>query len=337
MSAAESPTDQGRGLAERLLRSSGADRAAIADALNLVDDRRPERAAAARSLLDTLEIERGQSGALRVGITGAPGAGKSTLIDACVRELRARGQSVGVIAVDPSSSRSGGALLGDRFRMRAGAGDDGVFVRSMAARDRLGGLADATYPSTSVLAAAFDMVLVETVGVGQSEVDVAELVDTLVFVAQPAAGDMLQFMKAGILEVPDIFVVNKADLGAAAQRTAGELESGLALAQAKQPGWTPPVIATSARDGGGIEALLDAVLAHRHQLEQSGRLAAHRSRGREQFALGYLERRYGSFGLAQLGGRGTLASQIADMPGLSAASVCELLAARIESALRAGS
>ena len=182
-------------LADRLL---ARERAAVAEALNLIDDQRPARRTAAETLLEQLEGECGA--ALRVGLTGPPGAGKSTLIDALVRKLREREQTVGIIAVDPSSSRSGGALLGDRVRVSSRSSDPGVFVRSMAARDRLGGLAEATRAGVDILSASFDVVLVETVGVGQSESDVSSLVDTLVFVAQPSAGDTLQFMKAGLLD-----------------------------------------------------------------------------------------------------------------------------------------
>ena len=178
------------------------------------------RRAEALALLDDLDRTEPFPGAARIGLTGAPGAGKSTLIDAMVRTLRARGDSVAIAAVDPSSHKSGGALLGDRIRMRAGSTDAGVFIRSMAARDRLGGLAEATYAAVSIMGAVFDYVFVETVGIGQSEGDVAGLVDTLVFVANPGAGDTLQFMKAGILERPDIFVVNKSDIGALAERAA---------------------------------------------------------------------------------------------------------------------
>ena len=183
-----------RSLAERLL---AGERAAVSDALNCIDDQRPAAREQALALLAELEPQAGGTGALRVGVTGAPGAGKSTLLDACVRALRQAETTVGIIAVDPSSQRTGGALLGDRFRMRSSARDPGVFVRSMAARDRLGGLADATHAGVEVLAAAFEIVFVETVGVGQSEGDVAHQVDTTVFVAQPGAGDLLQFMKAG--------------------------------------------------------------------------------------------------------------------------------------------
>jgi len=255
-------------------------------------------------LLDTLERELPAPGAARVGVTGAPGSGKSTLLDRLVVALRQRGESIGVIAVDPSSPRSGGALLGDRFRLRNGARDAGVFIRSMAARNRLGGLSDAARASVLVLAAAFDHVFVETVGVGQSEADVAQLADTLLFVAQPGAGDTLQFMKAGVLELPDLFAVNKADLGEAARRTAGELEAGLGLS-APAPfanGWTPPVVLVSAREGHGIDKLCAALDAHRAHLLESGELAARRRRGRTAFIVDNLRQRYGSFGLERLGG-----------------------------------
>ncbi|HEU4431598.1 MAG TPA: methylmalonyl Co-A mutase-associated GTPase MeaB, partial [Myxococcota bacterium] len=155
-------------------------------------------------MLAALEARIAFGGAPRLGLTGAPGAGKSTLMDALVRAQRARGETVGIVAVDPSSRKSGGALLGDRVRVRSAASDPGVFFRSLAARESLGGLADAARAATTILAAVFDLVIVETVGVGQSEGDVVDLVDTLVFVAQPAAGDTVQFLKAGVLELPDV-------------------------------------------------------------------------------------------------------------------------------------
>jgi LAO/AO transport system kinase len=212
--------------------------------------------------------------------------------------------------VDPSSRQTGGALLGDRIRVPSGAGDPGVFIRSMAARDRLGGLADATRSGVVILSAAFDRVFVETVGVGQSEVDVAGLVDTLVYVGHPDAGDTLQFMKAGILELPDIFVlelpdifvVNKADLGESALRTARELESGLELSPRANAGWTRRVLLVSARDGTGVDLLVDAVDAHRRQQDESGELRARRRRCREAFVLETLENRYGGYGIEALGG-----------------------------------
>ena len=245
-------------------------------------------------------------------MTGAPGAGKSTLLDALIRTYRQRGEPVGVIAVDPSSQRTGGALLGDRFRARSSAGDPGVFFRSMAAGERLGGLATATRAGATVLGAAFDRVIIETVGVGQSESDVASLVDTLLYVAQPGAGDMLQFMKAGVLELPDVFVVNKADLGAVAERTASELEAGLGLAEHEQAGgWVPPVVLVSARDGAGIDTLVQTLDRHRHSLESSGGKASRRKRGRDRFVTESLRGRYGSHGLAALGGDDALRERLA--------------------------
>lgn len=314
----------------------------MAAALNLIDDRRPGRREAALALLDRLERETAARAArgerrepTRIGVTGAPGAGKSTLLDALVRRLRGRGETVGIAAVDPSSRRSGGALLGDRARVRAGAHDPGVFLRSMAARDRLGGLADATWASVTVLAAVFDHVFVETVGVGQSEAEVADLADTLLFVAQPGAGDVLQFMKAGVLEHPDVFAVNKADLGPIAERTAGELATGLALAARSPGGWTPPVLLVSARDARGIDELLAALDDHRRHLAASGEGAARRRRGREALVAGALERRYGSFGLERIGGRDALRARVRAAGDASGFALVLALGQEIEAALSA--
>jgi LAO/AO transport system kinase len=290
-------------------------------------------------LLDDLERGQLRAGAAaaeapRVGVTGAPGAGKSTLLDALVRQLRRRGETVGIAAVDPSSRRSGGALLGDRARVRAGAQDPGVFLRSMAARERLGGLADVTWASVTVLAAVFDRVFVETVGVGQSEIEVAELADTVLFVAQPGAGDVLQFMKAGVLEHPDVFAVNKADLGPLAERTAHELQAGLGMGARADWGWRPPVLLVSARDGRGIDTLLDALDAHRRHLETSGELAERRLRSRGAFVLDALERRYGSYGVDRLGGRDALRARVRASSSPSGFSLLLELGREIEDALR---
>jgi LAO/AO transport system kinase len=307
----------------------------VAEALNLVDDARPARRAAALALLDALEAAGGAGGAWRVGITGAPGAGKSTLLDGLVRALRARGQTVGAIAVDPSSRRTGGALLGDRIRVPSAARDAGVFFRSMAARERLGGLAEASRASVLVLGSAFDVVLIETVGVGQSESDVAELADTLAFVTQPGAGDLLQFMKAGVLELPDVFVVNKADQGPLAERTARELEAGLGLGErGAAPGWTQPVVLVSARDGRGLDALLAALDAHRAFAAGGALLAERRRRGRDHFVRETLRARYGSFGLASVGGDAALAERLAAEPAASGFGLAERLGREIEEALR---
>lgn len=316
-----------------LARLLAGDRTAVAAALNLVDDSRPERRQEALALLDALARTAPFPGAPRIGVTGAPGAGKSTLLDALVRELRRRGRTVGIVAVDPSSTRSGGALLGDRVRVRSLAGDPGVFFRSMAARERLGGLADATRASVAILGAVFDTVLVETVGVGQSEADIAQLADTLVYVAQPGAGDLLQFMKAGILELPDVFAVNKADLGAVAQRTAGELEAGLGLADRAGGGWTPPVVRVSARDGTGIRELADVLDTHRAHLVSTGALAERRRSGDEAFVREALLRRYGSHGVERIGGADDVSRRVRSDPNASPFALVLRLGREIEEAL----
>jgi LAO/AO transport system kinase len=306
----------------------------VPEALNLIDDRRPERRREAAALLDALFEAGAGADVPRVGITGAPGAGKSTLLDALVRALRERDETVGIVAVDPSSRRSGGALLGDRFRVRSGAGDPGVFLRSMAARSRLGGLADGAWGAVVVLSAVFDRVFVETVGVGQSESEVVSLVDTLLFVAQPGAGDVLQFMKAGVLELPDLFVVNKADLGAPADRTAHELEAGLGLGDTERDGWRLRVLSASARDGRGIDAVLEALDDHRRHLTETGGLAERRARAREALVLDGIVTRYGSYGLEALGGPDALRARVGEGGSRSPVGWIETLGDEIEEALR---
>lgn len=309
------------------------DRGAVARALNLVDDRRAGRRADALALLDALE---GHARGRRIGLTGAPGAGKSTLLDALATALRARGRSVGILAVDPSSPKTGGALLGDRFRMGAAARDTGVFFRSLAARDQLGGLSEVTGASLDVLVAAFDDVIIETVGVGQSEASVADFVETLVFVAQPAAGDLIQFMKAGLLELPDIFFVNKADLGALATRTAAELRSGLDLARGESAADVPPVLCGSARDGLGTDSLIDALDAHHEKLTHSGEGPRRRARGRLARVKSALLQRYGRFGLAQLAALEPLDAFVAARPERSIEGLIDDLGARIEAGYSSG-
>jgi LAO/AO transport system kinase len=318
-------------LASRVLAS---ERDAVSEALNLADDRRPRQRAEAVALLDRLEREAEFPGAVRIGITGPPGAGKSTLLDALLRCLRPRGVRVAIVAVDPSSQRTGGALLGDRIRVRSGAGDPGVFIRSMAARDRLGGLADATRSAVVILSAAFDVVFVETVGVGQNEVDVADLVDTLIFVGHPDAGDLLQSMKAGILEMPDIFAINKSDIGESAARAAQELASGLHLSPDSGAEHERPVLLISARDGTGIDELVDAAYRHRRALEASGDLRARRTKFRDRFVLESLEARYGSYGIETIGGRAALNERLVKDPEASGSSLCDRFGREIESSLR---
>ena len=213
------------------------------------------------------------------GFTGAPGTGKSTLVDAVIAFLRKQSTSVAVLATDPNSPFTGGAILGDRIRMQRHALDDGVFIRSMGARGHLGGLSLATREAIRLIGAfGFDQVILETVGVGQSELEVAAVADTTVVVLTPNLGDSVQMIKAGILEIADVFVVNKADLDGHG-RVVAELRTMMNMAP--KTAWRPPIVPTIATKGEGIEQLWEAVLAHRKHLETSGRaeeLAARRLR-----------------------------------------------------------
>ncbi len=235
-----------------------------------------------------------------VGITGPPGVGKSSLCAALVAAWRMAGRTVGVIAVDPSSRSSGGALLGDRVRIVHDSADEGVFVRSMAARDRLGGLAGQTLAAMVVMRALFDRLLIETVGVGQSETDVAGVADTVVFCVQPGAGDSLQFMKAGIVEIPHLIAVTKADLGAAAERARADVAGALSLAAA-DGAWPLCTLAVSSRSGAGLEDLMAALEAHREHLSADARLALARHRQSEGWIAQSLGERFGRAGIARLG------------------------------------
>jgi LAO/AO transport system kinase len=239
-----------------------------------------------------------------VGITGPPGVGKSTLLGALIAAFRQPGpkaRSVGVIAVDPSSRRSGGALLGDRVRLLTDPEDEGVFVRSMAARDRLGGVADMTFPAMVLMRALFDLVLVETVGVGQSETDVAGIADSVVFCVQPGSGDSLQFMKAGIIEIPHIALVTKADMAGEARRTLADLRGALSLAETEQEGWPVEVLSVAAARKEGIAELIALLDRHRDWLGAAGRLTAARRGQAEAWLEEWLRERFGSDGLARLG------------------------------------
>lgn len=235
-----------------------------------------------------------------VGLTGPPGVGKSTLVSALLKAWRSEGRRVAVVAVDPSSRRSGGALLGDRTRIKTDPEDQGLFVRSMAARDRLGGLASLTFPSVVLLAAAYDVVLVETVGVGQSETDIHDVADTLVFCIQPGSGDSLQFMKAGIMEIPDIAVVTKADMGPMAARAAADVSGALSLTELNAD-WSIPVLCVSATEGHGIDALVTAISAHGRWRVESGRSAEEHLRKGEVWMRDTLREQFGREGLKILG------------------------------------
>jgi LAO/AO transport system kinase len=266
------------------------DRAAAPAALNLLETRTARDEAAA------LVSAAGDGAGHIVGVTGPPGAGKSTLLSALLHTWRGDGRSVAVLAVDPSSKRSGGALLGDRARIEHDPADRDVFIRSMAAGERLGGLAPATRAAAQALANAFDIVVIETVGVGQSETDIAEAADTVAVVVQPGSGDALQFLKAGIMEVPDVLVVTKADLGPVAARAEHDLRAALGSLGA---GGVPVVAVSSIAPVSGIAALVAALDAHRAGLD----LAQARLRARRLGALADFVAEHGERGLRALGGR----------------------------------
>jgi LAO/AO transport system kinase len=266
--------------------------------LNLVENRSPQRREEIAALLRGVSPAAlgGEAPGHVVGVTGPPGAGKSTLLSALVAEWRSRGLSVAVLAVDPSSKRSGGALLGDRARIIYDPEDRSVFIRSTAAGTRLGGLAPSTRAAASALAVAFDIVVIETVGVGQSETEVAEVADTVAVIVQPGSGDALQFLKSGIMEVPDVLVVTKADLGQVALRARRDLTAALRALGARD---TPVVAVSSVPPVSGVDELADALAAHREALDVAARRVAARRAG----ALADFVAERGDAGLRAIGGR----------------------------------
>jgi len=253
------------------------DRATLARAITLVESRRADHRAAARRLLDAVMPQTGC--AVRVGITGVPGVGKSTTIDALGSRLTQEGRKVAVLAVDPSSTRTGGSILGDKTRMARLAADPNAFVRPSPASGTLGGVAAKTRETMLLCeAAGFDAILVETVGVGQSETAVADLTDCFLVLALPGAGDELQGIKKGVLELADVIAVNKADGDNAKRASAAAAEYRAALHIITPPGalWTPPVLTISGLTGQGLDVLWGKVLDHRAKLEAAGALAAKR-------------------------------------------------------------
>ncbi len=272
-SASDRPAVSAQSLSERVL---AGDARAVARAISLIEDETPEGAV----LIQHIFPHTGR--AYLVGVTGPPGAGKSTLVDGLTTELRRTNRSVGVIAIDPTSPFTGGALLGDRVRMQAHAGDRGVFIRSMATRGHLGGLARATSDAALVLdAAGKDIILIETVGVGQDEIDIVRTADVSVVTVVPGAGDEVQALKAGIMEIADIFVVNKADREGA-DRTGASIEAMLSLHAYGAADWRPPILKTEATTGRGVPELVDAIERFRQHMG-----AAHgtRRRARAEFRV----------------------------------------------------
>ena len=276
--AAAAPSARG----DWLSRLRAGERQVLARAITAVENESAE----ANAILGAIFPHLGQ--ALVIGVTGATGSGKSTLVGALITELRGRAMSVGVVAVDPSSPFSGGAILGDRIRMQEHAGDDGVFVRSLASRGHLGGLSRTAARVVDVMdAAGKEVVVVETVGAGQADVEIAELAHTKIVVSAPGLGDDIQAIKAGILEIADILVVNKNDLPLAS-RTIAELEGMVGLID--REGWRPPVLATTATAGEGVPELADGVFAHADWLGEEKRRASPRLRVRRVLAAIAAER-----------------------------------------------
>jgi len=259
---------------------------ALARAISLVED----EAAPGAELVRQIFSHTGR--AYLVGITGAPGSGKSTLVDRLTAEIRTKGQTVGIVAVDPTSPFSGGAILGDRVRMQAHAGDAGVFIRSMATRGHLGGLARATGEVALVLdAAGKDIVIIETVGVGQDEIDIVRTADVSVVTLVPGAGDEVQALKAGIMEIADVFVVYKADREGA-DRTVASIEANLSLQTFTPAEWRPPIVKTEATTGRGVPELLDTIerfRAHTAGSQGTRRRARAEYRLRELLARRFLQ------------------------------------------------
>ena len=288
---ADSGEDLGRRLRERDLGAAPA-------VLNLVESRAAGHRDEIAALLHAVSPAAlgGEAPAHIVGVTGPPGAGKSSLLSELVRAWRAAGRSVAVLAVDPSSKRSGGALLGDRARIAVDPADREVFIRSAAAAGRLGGLAPATRAAAHALAAAFDVVVIETVGVGQSETEVAEVADTVAVVVQPGGGDVLQFLKSGIMEIPDVLVVTKADLGPAAMRSRRDLNAALRSLGARD---TKVLAVSSVAPATGFDELVAALDEHRDRLD----ISARRLGARRASALADFVAEHGERGLRALGGR----------------------------------
>ena len=274
---------------------------AVANALNLLDDHRPENFEAVKELIQCLSRNPRRKRHV-IGITGPPGVGKSTIISRIIHLYRSQKQKVGIISVDPSNKTTGGALLGDRARISCDPTDEGIFIRSMAAGAHLGGLAWKTRNCLTVFESVYDVIILETVGVGQSETEIDHVVDTVIFVIQPGSGDVLQFIKAGIMDIPHIFVVNKADQRTLAAKTQSDLKTVSGFHRHREGGWKLELIMASSLEGWGHEELVAVIERHRRFLLQNS-LLEKRRQNRIQWIYDIFEERFGSFGIEVLGGK----------------------------------
>jgi LAO/AO transport system kinase len=313
----------GAALAARL---RARDLSAAPAALNLLESTAPSDREQAAELLHEVSptVLGGEAPGHVIGITGPPGVGKSTLLSVLLRSWREQQRSVALLAVDPSSRQSGGSLLGDRARIEFDPADREVFIRSTAAGERLGGLSSATRSAAQALAVAFDVVVIETVGVGQAETEIAEVADTVAVVVQPGGGDVLQFLKSGIMEIPDVLVVTKADLGQVAMSALRDVNASL-RSLGKRSTWT--VAVSSLPPPTGIDELMQGFAQHWLELTEDGqhKLAERRLRARRAAALTDFAVEHGELGLRELGGRRDAAALLAaqdpglDVPALVAA------------------
>jgi len=276
------------------------EKAAVAQALNLLEDKKPSSLARRVKLVETLSLNAKPERHV-IGITGPPGVGKSTLLSRIIPIYRDQKKSIGIITVDPSSKMSGGALLGDRTRISYDPKDTDIFIRSMAAGRHLGGLAWRTRQCLTLFESIYDRIIIETVGVGQSETEIEDVVDTVVCVVQPGSGDVLQFMKAGIMEIPHILVMNKADRKSLAEKSKNDLEAVASIASTDMEGWNLALSMTSALEGWGLDALVTAIEKHGLYLNERN-ISEKRRQNRIKWVHMIFRERFGSFGVDMLGG-----------------------------------
>lgn len=276
------------------------EKAAVAQALNLLEDKKPSSLAHRVKLVETLSLNAKPERHV-IGITGPPGVGKSTLLSRIIPIYRDQKKSIGIITVDPSSKMSGGALLGDRTRISYDPKDTDIFIRSMAAGRHLGGLAWRTRQCLTLFESIYDRIIIETVGVGQSETEIEDVVDTVVCVVQPGSGDVLQFMKAGIMEIPHILVMNKADRKSLAEKSKNDLEAVASIASTDMEGWNLALSMTSALEGWGVDALVTAIEKHGFYLNERN-ISEKRRQNRIKWVHMIFRERFGSFGVDMLGG-----------------------------------